>query len=71
MSHDRGGGGPKDQRVGTWAIAAPLFDLLAPDWLYVCFAVFRCVLIGYTDVVLCCDVHLLIGCTGAEGSFVA
>jgi|AntAceMinimDraft_5_1070358.scaffolds.fasta_scaffold30022_1 hypothetical protein len=31
--HDIDGGGPKDHRVGTWAIAVPLFDFLTPDWL--------------------------------------
>jgi hypothetical protein len=34
-------------------------------------AVFRCVLIGCTDVALCCDVDLPIGCIGSECSFVA
>jgi hypothetical protein len=57
-------------RVGTWAIAAPLFDFFAPDWLHRSCAVIRCVLIGFTDVVLRCDVDLLIGCIGSEGSFV-
>jgi hypothetical protein len=41
--------------------AAPLFDFLAPDWLHRKCAVFRCVLIGCADVLLCCDVDLLIG----------
>jgi hypothetical protein len=54
-----------------WAIAAPLFDFLATDWLHRSFAVFRCVLIGFTDSVLCCNVDLLIGCKGSERSFVA
>ena len=37
--------------------------------LHRCFGVSRCVLIGCKDVVLCCDVDLLIGCIGSEGSF--
>jgi hypothetical protein len=48
-----------------------IFDILATDWLHRCRAVFRCVLICYTNFVLCCDVNLLIGYTGSEGSFVA
>jgi hypothetical protein len=42
-----------------------------PDWLHRSCAVFRFVLIGCTDAVLCCDADLLIGCVGSEGSFVA
>jgi hypothetical protein len=52
-------------------IAVLLFDFLAPDWLHRSFAVFRCFLIGFTEVVLCCDVDLLIGCIGSKCSFVA
>jgi hypothetical protein len=48
-----------------------MFDFLAPDWLHSSCALFRVVLIGCTDVVLCCDVDLLIGWIGSEGSFVA
>jgi hypothetical protein len=33
-------------------IAVLLFDFLAPDLLHRSFAVFRCVLIGFTDAVL-------------------
>jgi hypothetical protein len=62
--------GLKNYRVGTWAIAAPLFDFFAPDLLHRSFTVLRCVLIGCTDVVLCCDVDLLIACIGSEGPFV-
>jgi len=54
--------------------AALLFDFPAPDWLHRSCDVFRCVLIGCTDVcdvVPCCDVDLLIGCMGSEDSFVA
>jgi hypothetical protein len=58
-------------RVGKWAIAAPLFDFLAPDWLHKNSAVFRCALIGFKDDLMCCDVLFLIGCAGAEGSFAA
>jgi hypothetical protein len=71
IHHDRGGEGLENYRVGTWAIAALLFDFLAPDWLHRSCAVFRCVLIGCTDVVLCCDVGLLSGCIGSEGPFLA
>jgi len=48
-----------------------LFDFLAPDWLNRRFSVFRCVLIGCINDVVCYDMHLLIGCTGAEVSLVA